>query len=97
MKAIIILNYASEEDIGKKTSIRLRNEENEWVEEVVIKPMPKKDDGKLTEYCGDWGCGYADGWNTCLDIIMGETEYNHKSTKQYEANHKNTDRRGIRE
>lgn len=42
MKAIIILNYASEEDIGKKTSIYLKNEENEWVEEVVIKPMPQK-------------------------------------------------------
>lgn len=39
-----------------------------------LRPMPKKDDGKLTEYCGDWGCGYADGWNTCLDKIMGETE-----------------------
>ena len=41
MKAIIILNYASEEDIGKKTSIRLKNEENKWIEEVEIKPMPE--------------------------------------------------------
>ena len=42
--------------------------------ECPLRPLPKKDDGKLSGYCGDWGCGYADGWNTCLDKIMGETE-----------------------
>lgn len=60
MKAIIILNYASKEDIGKKTSIRLKNEENEWIEDVVIKPMPHK-------LQADWYTdGYKEGFNACL-------------------------------
>ncbi len=74
MKAIIILNYASEEDIGKKTSIRLKNEENKWIEEVVIKPMPEKREPKeewFNEYHRD---EFADGWNACIDEILGETE-----------------------
>lgn len=75
MKAIIILKYASEEDIGKKASIRLKNEENEWVEEVVIRPMPEaipisfiKDKIALNE---SWGCyGYA----RCLQSAIDEWE-----------------------
>ncbi len=73
MKAIIILNYASEEDIGKKTSIRLRNEENAWIEEVVIKPMPEKKEGKKKF---SWnGCEYTEftefeyGWNACSEFL----------------------------
>lgn len=69
MKAIIILNCASEEDIGKKTSIRLKNEENEWIEEVTIKPMPKE---KEVDYSKafDYADGYfAEGWNACLEEI----------------------------
>lgn len=42
MKAILIIDYASEEDIGEKTSIHLINKNNEWVEDVVIKPIPEK-------------------------------------------------------
>lgn len=69
MKAIIILNYASEEDISKKTSIRLKNEENEWVEEVVIKPMPQPK--KITR---EWlECEYENGWNDCLEEIENES------------------------
>ena len=37
-----------------------------------IKPLPKKrDNEELNEYHRDL---YADGWNNCLDEIMGETE-----------------------
>ena len=74
MKAIIILNYASEEDIGKKTSIRLANEENKWIEEVVIKPMPEK---KYT--VEDDGLSPTDqiliqsGWNACIEEIQNES------------------------
>ena len=72
MKAVLVINYASEEDIGKKTSIHLLNEENEWVEDVVIKPMPNKrvPDGSETDQI--YGC-YV-GWNACIDEILGETE-----------------------
>ncbi len=72
MKAIIILNYASEEDIGKKTSIRLANEENEWIEEVVIKPIPQHDYYRADTYLVQmekYRTGYADGWNDCLEEL----------------------------
>ena len=61
MKAVIVINYASEEDIGKKTSIHLLNEENEWVEDVVIKPLPSIDYGNKKDY--------ADGWNDCIEEL----------------------------
>lgn len=66
MKAVIVINYASEEDIGKKTSIHLLNEENEWVEDVVIKRLPQRYDEDLMRE--------QKGWNRCLDEILGETE-----------------------
>lgn len=73
MKAVIVISYASEEDIGKKTSIHLLNEENEWVEDVVIRPLPEKMIHEI-----DMGDKYAEGcvqgWNDCLDEILGETE-----------------------
>lgn len=73
MKAVIVINYASEEDIGKKTSIHLLNEENEWVEDIVIKPLPEK-----MIYEIDMGDKFAEGcvqgWNDCIDEILGETE-----------------------
>lgn len=79
MKAIIILNYASEEDIGKKTSIRLRNEENAWIEEVVIKPMPEKKAPSIQlsarhndehmEILGLRCTDYEKGWNACLEEL----------------------------
>ena len=74
MKAIIILNYASEEDVGKKTTIRLRNDEYEWIEEVVIKPMPEKiEEGEEPNI--KYGISeYAVGRNDCIDEIIGETE-----------------------
>ena len=67
MKAVIVINFASEEDIGKKTSIHLLNEENEWVEDVVIRPLPQK---------MSWGhtADYIEGYNACIDEITGETE-----------------------
>ena len=69
MKAIIVINYASEEDIGKKTSIHLLNEENEWVEDVVIKPLPQK---MKHEDEIDYDYGYIDGRNELIDEITGE-------------------------
>lgn len=73
MKAIIILNYASEEDIGKKASIRLRNEEIAWIEEVVIKPMPEKKEIKEHRTGGyidnEDELAEARGWNACLEEI----------------------------
>ena len=68
MKAIIILNYASEEDIGKKTSIRLINEENAWIEEVVIKPMPKMVEVSDDAYVADYH-DFDLGWNACIEEI----------------------------
>lgn len=70
MKAIIILNYASEEDIGKKTSIRLKNDEYGWIEEVVIKPIPEKNTWDITK--NGHVTEYAEGWNACLDEIFGD-------------------------
>lgn len=69
MKAIIILNCASEEDIGKKTSIRLTNEENEWVEEVVIKPLP--DCPEVPDTIAN-DVAYIIGWNDCIVEISKE-------------------------
>lgn len=71
MKAIIILNYASEEDIGKKTSIRLKNEENEWVEKVVIKPLPnKKPVSYHDDLFGEVEKNFNNiGWNACLEEL----------------------------
>ena len=63
MKAVIVINFASEEDIGKKTSIHLLNEENEWVEDVVIKPLPQK---TYAEFPDSYKYGFADGWNACI-------------------------------
>ena len=74
MKAIIVINYASEEDIGKKTSIHLLNEENEWVEDVVIRPLPEKmtmEKALKMERCGSIKDIYTT-WDACLDEITGE-------------------------
>lgn len=73
MKAVLVINYASEEDIGKKTSVHLLNEENEWVEDVVIRPLPEK-----MIYEIDMGDKFAEGCvqgrNKCIDEILGEEE-----------------------
>ena len=71
MKAVIVINYASEEDIGKKTSIHLLNEENEWVEDVVIKPLPERWEGELenTHPLSVYSQGMRDGFNMCLEEI----------------------------
>ena len=76
MKAVLVINYASEEDIGKKTSIHLLNEENEWVEDVVIRPLPQeKHDGLVFKSDGTAFTKEMEiGWNTCLAEITGETE-----------------------
>ena len=76
MKAVIVINYASEEDIGKKTSIHLLNEENEWVEDVVIRPLPQKmtmEKALKMERCGAIKDIYTT-WDACLAEIAGETE-----------------------
>lgn len=76
MKAVIVINYASEEDIGKKTSIHLLNEENEWVEDVVIKPLPQKmtmEKALKMERVGSIKDIYTT-WDACLAEITGETE-----------------------
>ena len=73
MKAVIVINYASEEDIGKKTSIHLLNEENEWVEDVVIKPLPLKGTMENVDEC-EYNRGFVDGRNHCIELITGETE-----------------------
>lgn len=76
MKAVIVINFASEEDIGKKTSIHLLNEENEWVEDVVIKPLPQKmtmEKALKMERVGAIKDIYTT-WDACLDAITGETE-----------------------
>ena len=76
MKAVIVINYASEEDIGKKTSIHLLNEENEWVEDVIIKPLPQKmtmEKALKMERVGSIKDIYTT-WDACLDEITGETE-----------------------
>lgn len=82
MKAVIVINYASEEDIGKKTSIHLLNEENEWVEDVVIKPLPEKDeepeddmeDYIHADYDGmaSYYYGLINGRNNVINEILGE-------------------------
>ena len=71
MKAVLVINYASEEDIGKKTSIHLLNEENEWVEDVVIKPLPERWEGELqnTHPLSVYSQGMRDGFNMCLEEI----------------------------
>jgi hypothetical protein len=71
MKAVIVINYASEEDIGKKTSIHLLNEENEWVEDVVIQPLPERWEGELenTHPLSVYSQGMRDGFNMCLEEI----------------------------
>ena len=70
MKALIVINYASEEDIGKKTSIHLLNEENEWVSDMRRNRMNKtsellKEFEELCKYvrevhCDDTVCGYCE-------------------------------------
>ncbi len=79
MKAVLVINYASEEDIGKKTSIHLLNEENEWVEDVVIKPLPQKKvphfDPNASTYDEERErsiMNEIDGYNRCIDEITGE-------------------------
>ena len=84
MKAVLVINYASEEDIGKKTSVHLLNEENEWVEDVVIKPLPEKDEepeDDLTDYVqqdydrmASYFYGLINGRNNVINEILGETE-----------------------
>lgn len=71
MKAVLVINYASEEDIGKKASIHLLNEENEWVEDVVIKPLPERWNGELenTHPLSVYSQGMRDGFNMCLEEI----------------------------
>ena len=53
-----------------------------------LKPMPIKKEALMG--MGKINFGKALGWNACLDAITGETEYNHKNTNQFGANHKNT-------
>lgn len=82
MKAVIVINYASEEDIGKKTSIHLLNEENEWVEDVVIKPLPEKDEepeDDMEDYIhadydrmASYYYGLINGRNNVINEILGE-------------------------
>lgn len=76
MKAVIVINYASEEDIGKKASIHLLDEESEWVEDVVIKPLPEKmtmEKALKMERCGSIKDIYTT-WDACLREITGEKE-----------------------
>lgn len=75
MKAVLVINYASEEDINKKTSIHLLNEENEWVEDVVIKPMPKQFTTDEILMAKDVKTAIEmRAYNDCLEEILGETE-----------------------
>jgi len=41
-----------------------------------LRPMPKRYEYRTDTryYTVKYNTGYADGWNTCLDKIMGETE-----------------------
>lgn len=71
MKAILVIDYASEEDIGEKTSIHLINKKNKWYEEVVIKPMPSRQDNDSEMVgCLQMDIGYTLGWNACLDELL---------------------------
>jgi len=83
MKAVVIIDLPDNvkweeiEDvivdvwIGEKTFIRKYKSMQRGVE---IKPLPSKlNHGNIwSEY--DEECGYIDGWNACLDELLGEEE-----------------------
>ena len=40
-----------------------------------FKPLPEKENEKHREEIEDWiGLAYSQGWNACIDEILGETE-----------------------
>ncbi len=40
-----------------------------------LRPIPKKESIKARELREDWsGLAYSEGWNACIDSILGETE-----------------------
>lgn len=74
MKAVLVIDVP-EEYFGSVVDVRLYGKEKTVHEKYVnkLKLMPTYDwheEGKENE-CEEW---YRNGWNACLDEILGETE-----------------------
>lgn len=59
--------------------LTLGNARKKWYDNVELKPMPKKKDKysfnkQDTDYQRD--CLFRDGYNACIDEILGEQEWN---------------------
>lgn len=79
MKAVLVIDMP---DNLKKAIEEIRvdikanlygNEILDWRNQT-IKPMPKKKGISLKEAIGEKCSCYSDGWNDCIDEILGEAE-----------------------
>lgn len=71
MKAILVIDMP-ESYMGSVIDVKLYGKEKVVHEHYVnkLKPLPQKVEMDFNEYYE----GMADGWNDCLDEIVGETE-----------------------
>lgn len=82
MKFVLVINVADDvveayEDFtvdydfrGTPKEDQTVNESIKYIEGAEPRPLPQKVDMGLNDYYE----GMADGWNACIDEIMGETE-----------------------
>ena len=79
MKLLLVIDVA--DDVAKNykaltVNYDLRGDYGEWyesikyVEDCPLIPLPQKVEMDMNEYYE----GLADGWNACIDEIMGEPE-----------------------
>ena len=84
MKALIVIDVPIEGDVRsyvaditlKATSEKQPMETIEY-KNYVPKPMPKpvnRADMECNDVCKHIECGYLEGWNDCIDEIIGDTE-----------------------
>lgn len=83
MKAILVIDMPSSCSMCKADKIcKVWNEEqikfkgyNDRLDACPLKPMPEKlEDGYGEKYRRAVYWHYEDGWNECIDEILGETE-----------------------
>ena len=84
MKAILIINTPEDFDyrrcsIGGDGNIYYERKGEQRTSIIGniknLKPMPQKESEKRREEIEDWtGLIYSQGWNACIDEILGDTE-----------------------
>lgn len=88
MKAIMVFDFSDGfdipfEDIKTKVVLSAKDEDNleyilylKYDDEIKLKPIPQKREleksgNSLIDDCKEY---YIDGWNDCIDEILGDTE-----------------------